>query len=469
MLKDLLYILQLENYDLQRFEKWWRKHQNNLPLLSREKFVWTAKAKLLYFTALPLQTIIHPYRAIAAAVSFWKPLELLLKTVIIALAKIKLKTMANLTVIGIAGSFGKTSTKEILYQILSSKFKVLKTPESYNTPLGISRVVLTKLKSHHQILIVEMGAYSPNDIKLLCDISKPKVGILTAIGKQHLQRFRSLNNIKKTKTELLNSLPANGIGIVNISQKPTQEALLKYGKTKSKLVLFVSRKINVHKQLRQRTLLSLRATKIRHNGLNALLYSDRGDANISRNIFHENIERLVMETNLLGRQNLDNISLAAITALLLRMKPGEIESAIKNLSPIPHRLSSMVGAHKTIILDNSYSSNPASYPNSFEVLSKFKNSRKIVVTPGMVELDRDQFAENKKMGAAIAKVADFLIIVGNTNKKALSEGWNNQRGKSVAARLITTTNLEEAKKELARLTLPHSVILFENDLPENYQ
>ena len=129
-------------------------------------------------------------------------------------AKRILNSMPDLTIIGITGSYGKTSTKHFLHTILSEKYNVLMTPGSYNTTLGVIRTIREQLKSYHNIFIVEMGAKQTGDIKEICDLVNPSIGIITAIGEQHLETFKTITNIQKTKFELIDALPRNGLAVL---------------------------------------------------------------------------------------------------------------------------------------------------------------------------------------------------------------------------------------------------------------
>ena len=135
-------------------------------------------------------------------------------------AKRILRSMPQLTIIGVTGSFGKTSTKHYLYRILSEKYNVLMTPGNFNTTLGVIRTVREHLKPHHQIFIVEMGAKQVGDIKEICDLVHPSIGIVTAVGEMHLETFHTQENILRTKFELIDALPADGLGVVTLDSEP---------------------------------------------------------------------------------------------------------------------------------------------------------------------------------------------------------------------------------------------------------
>lgn len=211
-LKNLLYLAQLEEYDISRIEKWLKENPNKTVYENKKKLIWTSKAKIIYFLShfIPLITVLR----------LLSPLDNISKAIFVNLAKIKLILFhPKLTTIVITGSWGKTTTKDYLFEIIKTKYQTVKTLENYNTLLGISKAVL-KLPISTQIFICEAGAYYPGDIKNICRLVKPKIGVLTAVGPMHLERFGSLENILKTKMELAQSLPGDGLFLLPKSIDP---------------------------------------------------------------------------------------------------------------------------------------------------------------------------------------------------------------------------------------------------------
>lgn len=205
-LKNLLYLAQLEEYDISRIEKWLTDNPNKTVNENKKKLIWTSKAKLIFFLShfIPLLTVLR----------LLSPLDNISKIIFVNLAKIKLILFhPKLITIVITGSWGKTTTKDHLFEVIKTKHQTIKTLENYNTLLGVSRAVL-KLPISTQIFICEAGAYYPGDINNICKLVQPKIGIITAIGPMHLERFGSLENILKTKMELAQSLPKNGLLIL---------------------------------------------------------------------------------------------------------------------------------------------------------------------------------------------------------------------------------------------------------------
>ena len=172
-----------------------------------------------YMPAIALGLLALPVLMLAADV-INKPIEKYIVRRYYREAQQILASMPRLKVIGVTGSFGKTSTKNYLYRILSEKYNVLMTPGNYNTTLGVVRTVREQLKPYHDIFIVEMGAKQPGDIREICDLVHPTIGIVTAVGEMHLETFHTVENILHTKFELLDALPEDGLGVVNLDSQP---------------------------------------------------------------------------------------------------------------------------------------------------------------------------------------------------------------------------------------------------------
>lgn len=457
-LTQLLFLLQLEEYDTKRLLLWIKTNPDFQIKQDKKKLVWTIKAKVLYTLAKLITLLgVKPLKALVLATKTLLPIEDIFKNNIIALAKFKLTSRPKLIVIGITGSYGKTSVKEILFHLLETNFQVLKTPESYNTSLGIAKIILSKLNNQHQIFLVEMGAYKKNDIRILCDFVKPKIGILTAIGKQHLERFGSQENITRAKSELLLSLSKDGLAVINGDNSYCREIAQKL---KTKTILYTvnsKQKTENRKRLAQTIIAS--DIKTTNNGCSFKIENDG--------------EVVIFQTQLLGIHNIGNILAAIAVAYELKVPWDKIKFSVSILSPIPHRLQLIKGANDTIVIDDAYNANPDSVKAALNVLEEFNSPRKIVVTPGLVELGAEQEKENEIMGKEVAEIADYLIIVGKTNKEALRKGFlstnpNHYDTAQYHSRVIECLDLNEATKKLQEIIIPKSVILFENDLPDQY-
>lgn len=378
-------------------------------------------------------------------------------------AKKRIKTLQP-KVIGITGSYGKTSTKYILHQILSQKFNALMTPDSYNTPMGICKVIRGDLTAEHEIFIVEMGAYKRGDIRELCNLASPQIGILTAVGPQHLERFKSIENIAKTKYELIESLPSGGLAVFNcdneicagLADRREQDGnpVLRYATEPFPVGAGLSRPHGLGDPPPTSTA-ALTARNIQHT-----------DAGLAFTIHTSDDTETEIQTRLLGRHNVSNILAATAVAVECGMTLAEIRVAIANVEPVPHRLELTASEGNVTIIDDSFNSNPVGAKAALEVLTEIQGGKKVLVTPGMVELGEREYEENKRLGEHAADVCDLVILVGPKRTTPILDGlkavqYPNQQ-------IIVALNLEEVKQHLATQVRAGDVVLFENDLPDSY-
>jgi UDP-N-acetylmuramoyl-tripeptide--D-alanyl-D-alanine ligase len=349
-------------------------------------------------------------------------------------------------VIGITGSYGKTSTKFILQTILAQRFKVLKTPESYNTPMGLCKVIRGQLSEEHEFFIAEMGAYRPGDIRSLCRLVKPQIGILTAVGPMHLERFKTLENVARTKFELIESLPPGGLAIFNADNPFCRE---------------------LAEKARQREGLRVFTYALEHPEATVtagdLGVDERGTRFTVRTSAGETA---LFQTRLLGRHNVSNILAATVAALECGLSLEEIRAGVAALEPVPHRLQLLRGAGGVTVIDDAFNSNPVGARNALEVLAAFHGGQKILVTPGMIELGERQEEENRQLGVQAAQVCDAVILVGPHQTAPLRAGL--EAAGFPAERVTTVKNLTEATRRLQEIARPGDTVLFENDLPDTY-
>lgn len=364
------------------------------------------------------------------------PLERLIKWVYIKKAE-KILAKKNVVKIGITGSYGKTSTKNILTQILEKEYKVCATPLSYNTEMGITKTVLEKLDDH-DIFIAEMGARRKGDVKRLANIVKPDYGILTTIGKQHIETFKTLSAIEETKFELAENVSKDGSVVFN-------------GDTASGIRLFHKCKSNKYLVCDKRGYAYSKDESVSCEGSHFTLVLDG--------------QEIKLQTRLLGRFNINNIVCACAVANLLGISKEDMISAVKNLKPTSHRLELIQNDYLTI-LDDAYNSNIVGAKEALEVLSKF-DGQKIVVTPGFVEMGNDSSMANFSLGASIADVADYIIIMNEINKNYLFSGAISHNFDK--KRIFFCSSREKQKEIINLISSKGCVILFENDLPDNFK
>ena len=340
--------------------------------------------------------------------------------------------------IGITGSYGKTGVKEILKTILSQKYRVLATPDSYNTPMGIALSV-KPLDNTFDVFIAEMGARNKGDIKELADIVKPTIAVITGINNQHLESFKSIENIVATKYELIESLKTGGTAFFSSDNAYSLEMYNKCPCEKYTAGLSSG---------------SVYATEVK---------TERTGTSFTLNIEGEKPVRC--STVLLGTNSISNVCLAAAVAHKIGLNAKEIAEGINRIKTIGHRLELLPNNKGIVIIDDSYNSNPDGIVAALEVLSMF-SGRKIVVTPGLIELGKIENKENYKFGKLLAGAADIVIIVGRHNAEMLIAGLTD--GGMSKENIKFSRNLKRGKDELDALIKEGDVVLFENDLPDNY-
>ncbi len=353
----------------------------------------------------------------------------------------KLETKNNLIKIGITGSYGKTTVKNVLATILSEKYKVCKSPLSYNTPMGITKTILKNLTDNDEVLICEMGARRKLDIKKLCDLINPSYGILTSIGECHLETFKTIDNIKNTKFELISSLERmGGFAVFGSSSDSIKEL---YNRAKCKKISAGLDSSN-----------EIYATDIKMN-------KNGTEFNLVING-----ESTMVKTKILGYHNVENILLAVALANKLGLTNEQIKLGISKIEPVEHRLSIVKGANNVTILDDGYNSNIMGCKRALEVLNMF-DGRKVVLTPGLVELGKKQYDTNFQFGKMISEIADIAIIVNLSNQKALCDGLKT--GKISEKNIFCVNSLKEAKEIMSLHLKEGDNLLIENDLPDNYR
>lgn len=354
-----------------------------------------------------------------------------------------LKSIPNLTVVGITGSFGKTSTKHYLYRILSESYDVLMTPGSFNTPMGVIRTVREQMKPYNDIFICEMGAKQLGDIKEICDLVDPKIGIVTAVGEMHLETFKSIENVQRTKFELVDALPADGLAVVNndfeyCANRPVDNVTCaRYAVSNPKGADYI-------------------ATDIQYTP-SGTRFAIEGSDNF----------RIDLETELVGECNISNLVAAVIVALRLNVPEERIKYAVKRIEQVEHRLNLKRTAGGVTIIDDAFNSNPTGSRMAVDVLSHFTGGKRIIVTPGMIELGDRQFDLNKALGQYIGEKVDIAIIVGNYNREALSAGVRSTDFNK--NNLYEVPSFEAAQQLLATLLESGDTVLYENDLPDTFK
>ena len=343
----------------------------------------------------------------------FQPLVVLFGNQVLKKAKGKREKFKNLLVIGITGSYGKTSTKEFLSQILSKKFKILKTKQHVNAEIGIAKTILDGLEKSHEIFIAEIGAYNKGKIKQVCDIIKPKIGILTGINEQHMATFGSQKNIVKAKFELIESLPKDGKAFFNGNNKFCQKL---YKKTELKKKIVFSGQSRIF--------------KIKINSDLWAKHIKAGKEDVSFKVFSKDKSSAEFKVKLLGAQNVENILLATAVAKELGMSLKEIAKACQGIKSEQGGMEIKKGKSGLNIINSSYSANPEGVISHLDYLETWQNKKikKIIVIPCLIELGKESKEVHKRIGERIGDVCDLAIITTKDRFKEIKEGAKMKEG-----------------------------------------
>jgi len=337
---------------------------------------------------------------ISLIILFLQPFTVLARNQIIKKATQKIEKQENLLTIGITGSYGKTTTKEFLYTILSEKFNVLKTREHQNSEIGISQCILSDLKPTHEIFICEMGAYNKGGIKLLCNIAKPKIGILTGINEQHMATFGSQENIIKAKYELIESLPEKGLAIFNGDNTYCLELYHKTKKSK-----------RVYKKQNE-------AKKDEVDIYTKNIEISKDECMKFKVCAKEECEDF--KVHVFGPENIQNLLGAICCAKELGMSLEEISKSCKKITPNQGPMQIRKGINGLNILDSTYSANPDGVIAQLEYLRELPG-KKVIIMPCLIELGQSSKEIHKIIGEKIGEICDLAIITTKDKYKEIRE------------------------------------------------
>jgi len=349
-------------------------------------------------------------------------------------------------VLGITGSYGKTSTKYVVADLLSSRYRVLKTPAGVNTTMGITRVIREELQDDHEVFVVEMSAYGPGEIREVCDVVHPSLGILTAVGVQHLERFGTPERIAEAKYELIAALP-NGAPAVMNADDDVCLRLAERARNDGKRVILYGVSADGPD-------VAVRGTEITVSAQGSRFRVVTADAQTE--VFH---------TKLLGRWNLSNVVGGIAAALEWGVPLSAMKPAVASLVPAPRRLEIREEGGVIRILDVA-NANPRGAEMALEVLAQFSGGSRILITPGMVELGPIEAEENRRFGEKAAAVCDYVVLVGHEQTRPISQGLA-ARGYP-ADRVLVARQAHEVADLLAGIVRPGDILLYENRLPDTY-
>lgn len=351
----------------------------------------------------------------------------------------KLKQMNQLKIIGITGSYGKTSSKNILNDILDVKLNSFATPKNFNTPYGLIRSINNYLDKFSDVFIAEMGAFKKGEIRENCELVHPKYGILTKIGTAHLESFGSQENIRDGKFELIEFLPEDGVGVLNGDDEYQVSYPLK---NNCKIIWIGIDNENV----------DIRASHIQMN-------QDGMQFDV---LFKGDKKKYHFETKLLGKANIYNILSSLALANEFGITKEQMKLGVSKVKPVEHRLE-IKKYGKITLIDDAYNSNPVGSNMALEVLNLMPG-KKIIITPGMIELGEKQYELNMKFGKQIAKVCDEVVLVGEKQTKPIYDGLKNEKYKEKNIHIVNDVKLAFAY--LNQLQDENTYVLIENDLPD---
>ncbi|MBI2042605.1 MAG: UDP-N-acetylmuramoyl-tripeptide--D-alanyl-D-alanine ligase [Candidatus Nealsonbacteria bacterium] len=402
-------------------------------------FLYGARVSLVKFTAFLLAVDIFVPVIASLLVLAFQPIAVAMREQALKQATRRIAEAENLLAIGVTGSYGKTSVKEFLAEILSKKYKVLKTEEHQNSEVGIANCITNKLEKRHEIFVAEMGAYNEGGIKLLTSIVKPKIGILTGINEQHMATFGSLRKTIKTKFELIEALPEDGLAILNYDDENIRKEKIENYNSKIKNVKFYS--------------MTSKNADIWAENINADTKS------LSFNIRAKDGDEADFRLNLLGAHNVLNVLGAAACAKYLGMSLDEISKACADIDPRRSGMQLKNGVNNLNILDSTYSSNPTGIISHLDYL-KLWPGKKIIVMPCLIELGSASNEVHARIGRKIAEVCDLAIVTTKEHFRDIKDGASIK-----PIEVVFMEKPEEIIEKIKDFTNAEDIVLLESRVP----
>lgn len=367
-----------------------------------------------------------------------RPMEAMIQHYYVQDAKDILRKRKDLHIIGITGSYGKTSVKNILYALLSDEFDTLMTPKSFNNKMGITLTIRNSLKSIHELFLCEMGADHVNEILDLMHFVKPQIGIVTAIGPQHLASFHTMEHIITEKMHMVEELPAKGIGFLNADNAYIRSHPLA---CRCKVVWFGKDPIADYRILEIKPHAKGTSFTMAHEG-----------------------EIVEFTTILLGEHNVYNLCASIAVCHELGLSFSSLQQKTPQIPYIKHRLQ-IVSTEPYTLIDDAYNSNPAGAHGALQVLKQMKE-KTIIVTPGMIELGKEEDEANKAFGKEMAECVDEVILVGIKQTQKIRQGLlENGYEDSL---IHVCKDFAGAMHTLKEIVEAGDVVLLENDLPDAF-
>jgi len=380
---------------------------------------------------------------VAVGAGLTQPIETMIQEGFKREARQRLRERPDLTLVGITGSYGKTSTKFIVAELLRQKYNVYATPSSYNTPMGLCLAINEDLKPDHQALVLEYGIRYPGDMDELCDIAEPHVSVVTTIGVAHLDTMGSVDAIAEEKSKLVERTRSDGPTVLNVDDDRV-DAMAEQANGP---VWRISATGNPDADIAARNV---------HYDTSGTSFRVRDDTGTEAPV----------HTRLLGPHNVTNVLLAMAVGRSMGLRLRQMAHAAKRIEPVEHRLQLREEGDVTII-DDAFNSNPVGARNAVEILGQMDGGRRVIVTPGMVEMGERQWAENKTLGGHIAEHGiDLAILIGDEQTEAIREGLTEAQYPEERVKVFSS--LFEAQDFLKQTLRSGDVVLYENDLPDQY-
>lgn len=473
-----LYIFQLEEYDILRYLKSHKNKGTFPPSTLRKSIVWTQKAELIAVLAFTLQFICSLAIAVFAYITFrsdvvfiatflvilymliilsfmfqifaaliLKPLEIFQKNRIVNAAKKKIQGLPDLEIIGITGSYGKTTMKETVYTILKEQFNVVKTEGNNNTPLGIARTILNKIDKNTEIFVVEMGEYVKGDVAALCEIAQPHISIITGINEAHLERYKTMENAISTKFEIVEYAKKDATIIMNADDKLILDNYPKY--IGDHYHLFFSSKNHDYATY-----------KIRNE---EFMQDGSGQ---SFEVYNEHESIGTVKVPVIAEYIKGNVVAGVIVARMMGMKEPLIRMGISQIKPVEHRLQPRMNANNILVIDDTYNGNSDGVREGIALLKKFESRRKVYVTPGLVETGALAESIHLEIGKQLASAADLVILIRNSVTGFIYKGLKD--AEYPEDKIIWYDNSKKAYNELFTHLQANDVVLLQNDWTDNY-
>ena len=453
-LKTLLAVLQQSHYDTGLLGSWIRRHPKPADwdtFKDKIEVVWTLKAKILFISSITFSYCI-PF-VLVCNLKLMRPWEWLATKVFSFRARRHLRKTKFRAIIGITGSFGKTTTKEIVAQILGEKFRMHKTPENVNTLLGIAGWINRTDFQDGDILIVEMGAYRKGDIAHAAAMVEPTIGILTGLNEAHRERFGSLEATASAKSELIDALPAGGIGLWNQDSKLLQNAVelrLEHWTKKGIQIIPYSRKGSENIQLS--------CESAGESGLLVRIGQDTDKTPASQDNNIPTFSRMLeCQMPFLGEHFCQELAAAATIGTLLGMSQEEIAKRCESLRPLSRRLAPTLLPGNRLLIDDSYNITLDGVRAALEVLVSI-NRRKIGVFAGIPEGGKESKKINQELGQIIGKAFDLILLRETPVKDAVCQGL--RESKFPEANIVSYTESKEVETILVKVTKDGDCIYF---------